>query len=347
MKELVVRPSGGPPNPDQWQMYRDMAGMFSKTEFVPKGLRGRPEAVLACIVAAHELGIGPMQGLRHIAIVDGKPAPSAELMVSLVRRDGHSISGSSTAQGATVTGKRHDTGDEMTVEFTSKMAERAGLLRKDNWRNYPEAMSWARAVSQLCRMLFADSIAGMGHTPDELGAETDAEGNVLVIDVTPAEIPAKEEAVQDTPGVTPPEPSRVSPTTEPGGSDTQPATDKQKQRLVILAQELGWDDDERHQRAGVQSFKDLDFERAKALTSEWTKLVNAKRRERAKGGEVKPATQPAAESEPEAEPAEEPDYLCWAIDQGKRCKNKSPHGPDDGHVFEGADVISGQENPTT
>jgi hypothetical protein len=65
----------------------------------------------------------------------------------------------------------------MTSTWTLAMAERAGLANKQNWKRYPEAMLWARAVSQLCRMLFADCFAGATYTTEELGAEqTDAAG---------------------------------------------------------------------------------------------------------------------------------------------------------------------------
>jgi hypothetical protein len=47
------------------------------------------------------------------------------------------------------------------------MAQRAGLANKQVWKAYPEAMLWARAVSQLCRMLFPDCFAGGTYTPEE------------------------------------------------------------------------------------------------------------------------------------------------------------------------------------
>lgn len=178
--------------PSEWETYSRMALTFVSTEFVPKGLRNKKEAVLAAIVSGHELGIGPMQSLKHIAIVDGKPAPSAELLVALVRRAGHSISGEVGDTEVKVKGKRHDNDDEMSVIWTMEMAKTAGLANKNNWKNYPQAMLWSRAVSQLCRMLFADVIAGMGHTPEELGAETDGEGNVI-IDVEPISDPFRPE----------------------------------------------------------------------------------------------------------------------------------------------------------
>jgi hypothetical protein len=187
--DLALR-SGGPPAPEQWATYKEMTTLFLDTEFVPKGLRGRKEAVLAAIVSGHELGIGPMQALKHIAIVDGKPAPSAELMVALVRRAGHSIQGSVSDSQATCHGKRHDNGDEFSVTWTMDMAGRAGLRNKHNWKSYPEAMLWARAVSQLCRTLFPDVIAGMGHTPEELGATLDEDGQVIEAQVVESPKPA-------------------------------------------------------------------------------------------------------------------------------------------------------------
>src|SRR5579872_1535656 len=140
---------------------------IASTDFVPKNLRGNLPAILACVATGRALGIPDMAALRSIHIVDGKATFSAELMVSLVRKRGHSITGRIGDGKATVTGKRGDNGDEMSVVWTMEMADRAGLLGKDNWKKYPDSMLWARAVSQLCRMLFADVFAGQTYTPDE------------------------------------------------------------------------------------------------------------------------------------------------------------------------------------
>lgn len=138
------------------------------TEFVPPGLRGNLPAILACVATGRALGIADMSALRSIHIIDGKATFSAELMVQLVRRAGHSITGEVSDGSATVTGTRADNGDTMTSTWTLEMAERAGLVNKTNWKKYPEAMLWARAASQLCRMLFADCFAGATYTPEEL-----------------------------------------------------------------------------------------------------------------------------------------------------------------------------------
>lgn len=50
------------------------------------------------------------------------------------------------------------------------------------------------------------------------------------------------------------------------------ATKAQKQKLAIIAGNLGWDDDRRHAEAGVASFNDLSTVTASALIEEWSVL---------------------------------------------------------------------------
>ncbi len=157
--------------------------MIAHTDFVPRAYRGNLPAIAACIFTGRELGIGDMASLRYIHVIDGKPTLSAELMVHLVRQAKHSITGTATPEKAVVKGRRADNGDEMEVVWTLEMAKRAGLTGKSNWRAYPEAMLWARAVSQLCRMLFPDVLAGVSYTPEELGSD----------DVASADTPPEDE----------------------------------------------------------------------------------------------------------------------------------------------------------
>jgi hypothetical protein len=160
----------------------DQLTYISRTEFVPPGLRGNLPAILACVATGRALGIADMTALRSIHIIDGKATFAAELMVLLVRRAGHSITGEVADGSATVTGTRADNGDTLTSTWTLAMADRAGLLNKSNWKKYPESMLWARAVSQLCRMLFADCFAGNTYTPEELDAEAAAAQHDLPAD---------------------------------------------------------------------------------------------------------------------------------------------------------------------
>lgn len=228
----------------------DQLNFISRTEFVPQGLRGNLPAILACVTTGRELGLGDMTSLRSIHIIDGKATFSAELMVQLVRKAGHSITGDVSAEQATVVGKRNDNGDTMTVTWTLAMADRAGLTGKSNWKKYPETMLWARAVSQLCRMLFADCFAGASYTPEELGA-----GDVTANELQDEPVRLPEALVDENP-------------------DGLSFIASPKQQLLVLARanEAGLDDDARHalleRVTGNPSTKSLMAEEVDRVLSE-------------------------------------------------------------------------------
>lgn len=159
--DLVVRADQG------GRLQSKQIAYIAGTEFVPKSYRGNLPAIMACIQTGRELGLGDLEALRSINVIDGRPSLSAELMVKLARAKGHSITGEFGDGTVTLVGTRGDNGDSMTVTWTREMAQKAGLLGKDNWKKYEPAMLWARGASQLCRMLFPDALHGLSQTPDE------------------------------------------------------------------------------------------------------------------------------------------------------------------------------------
>lgn len=147
---------------------KEQVRLIEQTEFVPKALRGNKHAILACVLYGRELGLGPMQSLEGIHMIDGRPSLAAATKLKRAREAGHSITGESSDERASVTGTRADNGDSITVTFTIDDAKRANLLGKDNWKKYPADMLWARAVSRLCRRLFDDVPGALMHDPDEV-----------------------------------------------------------------------------------------------------------------------------------------------------------------------------------
>lgn len=157
------------------------------TEIVPRHLRGKPEAILATILKGRALGLDDIHSLTAINFIEGKATLAAETMVTLVRRAGHSITWEDKpGEFCKVTGTRKN-GDSGSVTWTMQMAKDAGLATKDNWKRYPDTMLYWRAVSQLCRRLFADVLMGVSYTPDE--AEEAAERGAVT------------QAVSDLPGL--------------------------------------------------------------------------------------------------------------------------------------------------
>lgn len=145
---------------------------ISRTEFVPAALRGKPAACLAAILTGRELGLGPMESLRQIAVIDGNPTLSAELMLKLYRQAGHRLEIRQADDRAVVLiGTRGDTGETLEISFTIEDAHRAGLVtitddgeiqarsrqnRALPWETYTPDLLWARAVTRLVRRLAPD-----------------------------------------------------------------------------------------------------------------------------------------------------------------------------------------------
>jgi hypothetical protein len=176
-----------------------LAERVANTEFVPRNMRGKPEVIVAAIMYGDELGIGPMQALAGINLVEGRPAPSAELLRALILRDGHQIVvHEMSPHRCRVSGLRAGA-DETTrvyVEWNLDMAKAAGLAGKQNWRQYPRAMLLARATSDLARAAFPDVVRGLGYI-----AET-------------------ADSAQNLESWAGPEPAALEPGTPPAGEDS-------------------------------------------------------------------------------------------------------------------------------
>lgn len=157
--------------PFTWRTLKAIAD----TEFVPAAYRRNPEAILACILTGRELGMGPMESLRRIDVIDGSATPTGEWMISRVFEAGHVVE--VVAQDDTICtlkGIRFADGKQvssMKVSYTIEMARRAGLAQKRNWQQYPEIMLYWRAATMLCRQAFPDVLGGLKYVAEELGDE--------------------------------------------------------------------------------------------------------------------------------------------------------------------------------
>jgi hypothetical protein len=154
---------------DGWvQVMSDVAKLadyISETDFVPKSLRNKPAAIAACILTGRELGIGPMQSLKSIYMVQGVPSLSAEYKRARALAAGHEISIDETnSTRCIIRGRRAGTDRWVTITWNMDMAKRAKLAGKDIWQAYPQRMLQARASGELCDLLFPDASLGLATT---------------------------------------------------------------------------------------------------------------------------------------------------------------------------------------
>lgn len=137
------------------------------------------------IVAGEELGLGPVTSMQGVHIIEGKPSLSANLLGTLVKRtERYNFRPKEvTAERAEI--EFFENGESIgTSEFTIEQASRAGLVRKGSgWEKYPEAMLFARALSQGVRWYCPEVTAGSpAYTPEELGADVDQTGEPIYVE---------------------------------------------------------------------------------------------------------------------------------------------------------------------
>ena len=154
------------------------------SNMLPKQFQEKPANVLWAIEYGETLGIAPMAAITGIHVIENKPSASAALIGGLVRRAGHKLRVTGNNVKATAQIVRADDPDytfEVTWELRRNAdgnpnAEDAGLLGKQVWKNYPAAMLKSRAITQVARDACEEVLFGLHYTPEELGAEVDAEG---------------------------------------------------------------------------------------------------------------------------------------------------------------------------
>ena len=137
--------------------------------------------MMSVILTGRNVGIPDMMALQHIYLVNGQASMSGQLMCALVNRAGHRIKVSWQKDGTAVAEawRRDPWTKELEmvglISFGAEDAELAGLADKDTYKSYPRVMRAWRAISQLCRIYFADCLVGIAYVPEEVDASDDVE----------------------------------------------------------------------------------------------------------------------------------------------------------------------------
>ncbi|QFQ97423.1 hypothetical protein F9278_15755 [Streptomyces phaeolivaceus] len=175
------------------------AQLLADADLLPRQFIGKPANVLYAVEYGRTLGITPVAAITGIHVIEGKPSASSGLIGGLVRKAGHKLRVKSDGMSwATAQIVRADD-PEFTYECTWNLqrAEQAGLLQiKDGkpfardrngkpatWEKYTAAMLKARAITEVARDACEDVLFGLHYTPEELGANVNADGEVVEADV--------------------------------------------------------------------------------------------------------------------------------------------------------------------
>lgn len=153
-----------------------------KSGFLPESIRTHEQAI-AIAIKGHEIGMPMMQAFAQISIIKGKPCLGGEGMLAMIYKNcpGAVINFiRNDNEACLIEAKRPGPDHKLTqFGFNIEDAKRAGLLGKDNWKQYPRAMNRNRAISEMARSIFPDAIAGISYTPEEMGAVVNEDGEVV------------------------------------------------------------------------------------------------------------------------------------------------------------------------
>ena len=148
------------------------AEMVCKADLAPDSYDNDPKKVVIGVLAALELGVPPMQGLRGIAIINNRPSVWGDLAMALIQSKGVVQNTESSYTGEPGTAEyqanfliwRKGQENPYKGHFSIDDAKRAGLwgnARKRPWIEYPTRMLFNRARAFALRDGFADCLCGL------------------------------------------------------------------------------------------------------------------------------------------------------------------------------------------
>lgn len=165
---------------DRWQVMVQQANVLVKSGFLPVAVN-TPEKAIAIMQKGKELGIGAMEALSSINVIQGKPSVSPQLMLALARRTGEleDLKMETNEKGSTVTVKRKGQ-SAFTCTFGVKEATDLGLMAKDNYKKQAGTMFQWRALAANLRITFPDAISGLYLVEEMTGGEETFTGRPTV-----------------------------------------------------------------------------------------------------------------------------------------------------------------------
>lgn len=170
----------------------EMANVLCKSGLIPRGL-DKPEKVFVALQWGHELGLTPMVAVNNIAVINGKPTLSADIMSAVVKRSPEYggirwIEMSDKKAECEIT-RILPNGEKETItsSFTIEDAQKAGLAGREVWVKYPKRMLKHRCLSYGLKDMFPDMLAGL-YDPEEMeSVQSDKTAPTTERNVTPKE----------------------------------------------------------------------------------------------------------------------------------------------------------------
>jgi RecT family len=154
---------------DQFNHWMDVVQKLSKSNMIPKSYIGKPMDMLVAIDMGKQVGLGTMQSLQSIAVINGMPSMYSDAPLAVcqshpsfewIKEEPITIdNGEITGYSCIVKRRNHE---PHTYSFTINDAKKAGLWGKQGpWSQYPARMLQMRARGFALRNTFPDALKGI------------------------------------------------------------------------------------------------------------------------------------------------------------------------------------------
>jgi len=141
---------------------------LAKSSMIPRDFQGKAENILVAMQWGREIGLGTLQALQNIAVINGRPAVWGDAMLALVKASPlceyveETVEGDGDASKAICRTKRKGARKEEMRSFDVADARKAGLWDKVGpWKQYPKRMLQMRARGFLLRDVYPDVLRGV------------------------------------------------------------------------------------------------------------------------------------------------------------------------------------------
>lgn len=161
---------------------RILGEIFVKSGFF-KDTESEAQAIVK-ILAGRELGIGPIESMTGIHIIQKKVSVGAHLMAAAIKRSEKYTYVIKTHTDEECTIEFFENGESIgTSTFTIEEAKKAGVMsvNERNWKKWPKDMLFARAISRGMRHHCPDVFSAPVYVPEELGAKVNDDGEPVNI----------------------------------------------------------------------------------------------------------------------------------------------------------------------
>ena len=170
-----------------------------------------PEQAIALMLVAQAEGRNPFEAARDYHIIQGRPALKADSILARFQQAGGSVRWIELSDTKAVAEFSHPQGGKVIIDWDLDRAKRAGLLGKENWRNYPRQMLRARVISEGVRTVFPGVCVGTYTVEEEqdMAASVPAASQEYTFVDTPQPTPqdTPQAAEQETAQAAPPKPA--------------------------------------------------------------------------------------------------------------------------------------------